>query len=154
MKKLFLLAIIIIMASCENYSTGERIGVITKVSEKGRLFKSMEIEMKVAPGMTMESQQMIGQYETFSASIDNDYSIKCITPIEDIKTYLQKGYTVIVEYQETSFKNIFSNRGETNYFVKSVTPLNIEGNDSAIYSCQLPMDTLFYEEEYADNNLK
>jgi len=121
-KRLLLMAVILIASSCENYSTGTRVGVITKFSEKGVWFKSHEIEMKVAPGISA-NQQMVGQYETFEMSIDNDNAIMCITPIEDIKKYAESGVAVIIEYQQTEFLNWFNNRGETCYFIKSIIPV-------------------------------
>lgn len=124
-KVLFLLAIIgsLVLTSCQNYSSGERVGIITKYSEKGAVCKSSEIEMKVAPVIAQNSQ-MVGNYETFRASIDNDNTIKCETPIDSIKKYIAKGTPVVVQYQQVKYLNLFDNRGETDYFIKSITPAN------------------------------
>jgi len=52
MKKTILLCSIALLSACSpNYSNGERSGVITKVSVKGIIFKSIEAEMlMVVPG--------------------------------------------------------------------------------------------------------
>ena len=118
--KFLLVAIITIaLASCQNYSSGERVGVITKCSEKGVMFKSFEIDLKIAPGLAQGSQ-MVGNYETFEVSIDNDQLIKCETSIDSIKYYASQGIPVVVEYQQVKFLNWFNNRGETDYFIKSI----------------------------------
>ena len=58
--KLLLLVLIgsLILVSCQNYSSGERVGIITKLSEKGAMFKSFEIELKVAPNIAQNNQTM------------------------------------------------------------------------------------------------
>lgn len=126
MKRNFLLSVIIgllVLTSCQNYSSGERVGIITKCSEKGAVMKSFEIEMKISPAVA-QSNQMMGNYETFRASIDNDSTIKCETPVDSIKKYISSGTPVIMEYQQVKYYNQFHNRGETDYFIKSVTPAN------------------------------
>lgn len=119
----FILMLIAILAvfsltSCANYSEGERVGIITKFSNAGKVFKSYEGELKIAPNVA--TQGMIGNYETFYFSIDNDNTIKCITPIDSIKLYARLGIPVVVEYQEVAFLNWFGNRGSTDYFIKSI----------------------------------
>ena len=87
------------------------------------MFDSWEGEMKVSPGIAQQ-QQMIGQYETFSFSIDNDKTIECTTHPDSIRLYMMRGEPVIIEYQETKGLNWFNNRGNTNYFIKSVKPIH------------------------------
>ena len=64
---------------------------------------------------------MIGQYETFKFSIDNDQNVKCTTPIDSIKEFARLGIPVCISYQEVAYLNWFSNRGDTDYFIKSIT---------------------------------
>lgn len=122
MKKLlsFLLILItmVVMNSCTNFSDGERVGIITKFSNSGRLCKSYEGELKIAPNVA--NQGMIGQYETFHFSLDRDKTIECITPIDSIKEYAKTGVAVVVQYQQTAYLNWFNNRGDTQYFIKSI----------------------------------
>ena len=118
----FAMVMSVLLSACSNYSEGERIGVITKVSEKGMLWKSTEVEMKVAPGIANDAA-MVGQYETISFSVDNDSTYVCITPIEDIKTYAKLGIPVTIHYMESKFLNWFNNRGDTNRFIMSVEPV-------------------------------
>jgi hypothetical protein len=116
---LLLFSLILMVTSCSNYSSGERVGIITKVSNKGALWKSDEIQMKIAPNIA--SQGMVGQYENFECSVDNDKTIPCTTPIDSIKLYAQLGIPVVVTYQQVKALNWFGNRGSTDYFVRSVT---------------------------------
>jgi len=118
---LLVLAFSMALTSCQNYSSGERVGVITKLSEKGAVYKSFEIEIKISPNIA-QSNQVIGNYETFHASIDNSNTIKCETPIDSIESYISKGTPIIIQYQQVKYLNLFKNRGETNYFIKSVKP--------------------------------
>lgn len=120
---LLVISLSLVLTSCQNYSSGERVGIVTKLSEKGAILKSFEIELKVAPAIAQNNQTM-GSYETFFASIDNSDAIKCETPIDSIKSYISKGIPVIVQYQQVKYLNVLNNRGETDYFIKSITPAN------------------------------
>ena len=122
MKKIILFIIIsLALTSCSKYSEGERVGIITKFSESGRVFKSFEGELKVAPNLA--NSGMVGQYETFVFSLDNSQSIKCETPIDSIKKFAQKGTPIVINYQEIAYLNWFQNRGNTQHFVKSIVPV-------------------------------
>lgn len=118
---LCLLVFAIMMVSCENYSTGERVGVITKFSKSGAVFKSHEGELKIAPNVA--NQGMVGQYETFRFSIDNDKTVECMTPVDSINEWARQGVPVVIQYQQVRYLNWWSNRGDTDYFVKSITPV-------------------------------
>lgn len=121
-KILFLLTLSSLMlTSCSNYSTGERVGIITKFSNSGAVFKSNEGELKIAPNLA--NSGMVGQYETFHFSIDNDQNVECVTPIDSIVKYAKNGTPVVINYQQVAYLNWFNNRGDTNYFVKSITPV-------------------------------
>lgn len=114
----FVFSFFMALTSCSNYSEGERVGVITKFSNSGKVFKSYEGELKITPNAA--SQGMIGQYETFTFSIDNDKTIECATPIDSIKLFVKQGVPVVVNYQQVAYLNLFNNRGNTDYFVKSI----------------------------------
>jgi hypothetical protein len=122
MKNFFMFALLALMCvSCSNYSTGERVGIITKFSNSGAMFKSWEGELKIAPNLA--NSGMVGQYETFHFSLDNDQTIVCSTPTDSIQKYAKHGTPVVVNYQQTSWLNWWNNRGDTQYFVKSVDPV-------------------------------
>ena len=106
----------ITMTSCtENYSNGERIGMITKFSQKGLVWNSWE-------GTLNTTQTGMNSAEPFQFSVDNDVNDpKVISTLDSAATY---GWKVKVKYHETFGKNWFSNRGETNYFVKEVIVLD------------------------------
>jgi hypothetical protein len=117
MKKLLLFAFILgVFSSCtENYSNGERIGVITQISNTGVFWKSYEGHLNV-------TQTGMNSSVPFDFSIDNDHEDPAV-----IKTLLeaaQNGWKVKLIYHETRGKNWFSNRGETDHFVKKVEVLD------------------------------
>lgn len=117
MKKILLLAaIVIVFASCtENYSNGERIGVITQVSNTGVFWKSYEGHLNV-------TQTGMNSSVPFDFSIDNDHEDPKV-----VKTLLdaaQNGWKVKLLYHESRGKNWFDNRGETNHFIEKVEVLD------------------------------
>jgi len=118
MKKLFLLAIIsasVILTSCsENYSNGERIGVITQFSETGLIWKSWEGHLNV-------TQTGMNSSVPFDFSIDNDKPDQQV--INTLDSATQHGWKVKLVYHETSGFNWFRNRGETNHFINRVEVL-------------------------------
>ena len=105
----------------ENYSNGERIGFVTKFSNRGLIWKSWEGELNLTQtGMNTSS--------TFQFSIDNDRQDENVVKILDSAATL--GWKVKIRYHETAFKNWFRNRGETSHFVETVevldrTPLSV-----------------------------
>lgn len=108
-----------VIASCtNNYSEGERVGIITKFSHKGLMFKSWEGDLKIAPNIG--NSGMVGQYEDFFFSIDNDNTIICSTSTDSINEYMKEGIPVVITYQEVAGRNWWSNRGATDYFIKEV----------------------------------
>ena len=104
------------MTSCtENYSNGERIGMITKFSNKGLIWASWE-------GSLNTTQTGMNSATPFEFSVDNDVNDpKVIATLDSAAT---EGWKVKVKYHETFGKNWFNNRGETNYFVKEVVVLD------------------------------
>lgn len=119
MKKLFLLGMMTIMilalTSCsENYSNGERIGVITQFSQSGMMCKSWEGHLNV-------TQTGMNSSVPFDFSIDNDAEDQNV--IDALDSAAQHGWKVKLVYHETVGKNWFSNRGETNHFVTKVEVL-------------------------------
>ena len=110
--------IICYFLSTENYSEGERIGFITKFSHKGRFYKSWEGELNLTQtGMNTSS--------LFDFSIDNNIDDKKI--IATIDSAVNNGWKVKLNYHETSFRNWFSNRGETDYFINNIVVLDKKG---------------------------
>lgn len=114
------------LSSCtENYSNGERIGMITKFSQKGLLWDSWE-------GTLNTTQTGMNSAQPFEFSVDNDVNDpKVIATLDSAAT---NGWKVKIKYHQTFGKNWFGNRGDTDYFVKEVEVLdkdplgNILGN--------------------------
>lgn len=117
MKKLFVLAAsVLALTSCtENYSNGERIGMITKFSEKGLVWSSWE-------GSLNTTQTGMNSAEPFDFSVDNDVNDPKV--IAALDSAANKGWKVKIRYHQVAGKNWFSNRGETDYFVKEVVVLD------------------------------
>jgi hypothetical protein len=118
MKKQFILALAsasLMLTSCsENYSNGERIGVITQFSETGLFWKSWEGHLNV-------TQTGMNSSVPFDFSIDNDNPNQVV--INTLDSAAQYGWKVKLVYHETAGKNMFSNRGETNHFINKVEVL-------------------------------
>lgn len=117
MKKLFLLfSLAILFTSCtENYSNGERIGMLTKFSKKGLVWSSWE-------GTLNTTQTGMNSAAPFEFSVDNDVNDEKV--IKTLDSAATEGWKVKIKYHETFGKNWFSNRGETNYFVNEVEVLD------------------------------
>lgn len=113
MKYLSLIAIAfatIMLQSCsENYSNGERIGVVTQFSKSGVIWKSHEGHLNV-------TQTGMNSSVPFDFSIDNDNEPQEL--IKTIDSAAQFGWKVKLVYHETFGKNLFSNRGETSHFIE------------------------------------
>jgi len=105
-----------VMTSCsENYSNGERIGMLTKFSKKGLIWDSWE-------GTLNTTQTGMNSAEPFEFSVDNDVNNpKTIAALDSAAT---EGWKVKIKYHETFGFNWFNNRGETNYFVDEVEVLD------------------------------
>jgi len=123
---LFALALfsLTLVGCSENYSNGERIGFVTKFSNRGLIWKSWEGELNLTQtGMNTSS--------TFQFSIDNDRQDDNTTRlIKILDSAATLGWKVKIRYHETTGKNWFRNRGETDHFVETVevldrTPLSV-----------------------------
>jgi hypothetical protein len=100
------------ITSCsENYSNGERIGLVTQFSKRGIIFKTWEGHLNV-------TQTGMNSSDGFDFSIDRDNEDEKI--IKLIDSAASNGWKLKFIYRATFGKNWFSNRGETNYFIDSV----------------------------------
>ncbi|GAB3932517.1 hypothetical protein [Mucilaginibacter myungsuensis] len=117
MKKLLLAALILTgLASCtENYSNGERIGVITQLSYTGVKWKSWEGHLNV-------TQTGMNSSVPFDFSVDNNNEDPAV--IKQLQAAAEKGWKVKLVYHQTRGKNWFNNRGETSHFVTKVEVLD------------------------------
>lgn len=117
--KLFLFIALVAMSltSCtENYSNGERIGMVTKFSRSGLIFKSWEGHINV----TQTGMNTSGVPFDFSIDRDNEDP----TIIATLDSAAQFGWKVKTIYHQTWGWNWFNNRGETNYFVSKCEVLD------------------------------
>ena len=120
MKKLLivLLASFSLVSCTENYSNGERIGLVTQFSETGIFYKSWEGHLNLTQ-TGMNSSTAV----PFDFSIDNDRNDN-ETIIKTIDSAAQYGWKVKIIYHETFGKNWWHNRGETDHFVTKVEVLD------------------------------
>lgn len=121
MKKLiFTIAIVgmaLLLNSCsENYSNGERIGVITRFSQKGLIFKSWELNLNV----TQTGMNTSG--EPFECSVDNNNEDKNL--ISELDSAANKGWKVKIIYHQCKNRNMTGSRGETDYFIDELVVLD------------------------------
>ena len=105
------------LTSCtNNYSNGERIGTINKLSKKGLIWDSWEGHLNLTQtGMTSSS-------EGFDFSIDNDNEPKGL--VSTLDSAAEHGWKVKVIYHQVSGFNLLRNRGNTDYFVTDVEVLD------------------------------
>lgn len=109
----------VLLQSCkENYSNGEKVGNLIEFTQKGVIYDSWEGRLN----MTQTGMNTSG--EPFSFSFDNDRDDQD-SIINLMKQAQVEGWKLKIRYHEVwGFKNIFYNRGETNYFVDGVTVLD------------------------------
>lgn len=135
------LGLALVMTSCtENYSNGERIGMLTKFSQKGLVFDSWE-------GTLNTTQTGMNSAQPFEFSVDNDVNDpKTIAKLDSAATY---GWKVKIKYHQTFGKNWLNNRGETNFFVNEVEVLdkdpigNMFGDRTAAPTGGRVVDTIY-----------
>lgn len=124
MKKVsaFLVVAIILIASflffisfSENYSNGERIGVITQFSKTGRIFKTHEGHLNV-------TQTGMNSSTGFDFSLDRDANNDKTASVLDSAANL--GWKVKLVYHQVYGWNWFNNRGNTDFFINDVVVLD------------------------------
>ena len=121
MKKLilFLFCTLFCLTSCkEHFSDGERVGTVTKFSKAGIIWDSWDGHLNV----TQTGMNSAG--EPFTFSLDNDRSDQ--DSIVNLLSEAQlKGWKIKLLYHQVwGLKNIFNNRGESDYFVDDVEILD------------------------------
>ena len=118
MKNLILILFcLILLSSCSNnYSNGERIGTVNKLSKKGLIWESWEGHLNLTQtGMTSSA---VG----FDFSIDNDNEpVGLVGTLDSAAEY---GWKVKLVYHQVAGYNWFANRGSTDFFVKEVEVLD------------------------------
>ncbi|MGM9803061.1 MAG: hypothetical protein ACI308_02680 [Muribaculaceae bacterium] len=123
MKKLLSIITIAACVMCftackENYSNGEKVGNLIEFTTKGVIWNSWEGRLN----MTQTGMNTSG--EPFSFSFDNDRTDQD-SLIQLMKQAQVEGWKLKISYHEIwGFKNFWSNRGETDYFVDDVTVLD------------------------------
>lgn len=129
-KFIFLFFVTIFVTSCsENYSNGERIGLVTQFSRSGVFFKTYEGHLNM-------TQTGMNSSQPFDFSVDRDSEDPQIISMLDSAATL--GWKIKLRYHETFGYNWFSNRGETNHFVSRVeildrNPVGNLFNNSAVH---------------------
>ena len=116
---IFVACVITLLSSCkENYSNGEKVGNLIEFTEKGVVYDSWEGRLN----LTQTGMNTSG--EPFSFSFDNDRDDQD-SMIKLMQKAQVEGWKIKIRYHEVwGFKNIFKNRGETDYFVDGVTVLD------------------------------
>ncbi len=113
------MALAMSLSGCkENYSNGEKVGNLIEFTRKGVIWDSWEGRLN----MTQTGMNTSGA--PFSFSFDNDRDDQD-SLVNLMKKAQVEGWKLKVRYHEVwGLKNLFSNRGETNYFVDEVTVLD------------------------------
>lgn len=111
------------MTSCtENFSNGERIGFISRFSDKGLIWKSWEADLNV-------TQTGMNTVDKFHFSVDNDKDDKdtkyLIARLDSAANF---GWKVKIVYHEVKGFNIAGNRGDSDYFINDLIILDRNAN--------------------------
>lgn len=102
----------------ENYSVGEKVGNLIEFTKKGVFWDSWEGRMN----LTQTGMNTSG--EPFQFSFDNDRNDQD-SLVQLLYQAQVEGWKVKLKYHGVwGFKNVFSNRGETDYFVDDVEVLD------------------------------
>jgi hypothetical protein len=110
------LASMLLITSCsENYSNGERIGLVTQFSKSGIIWKSWEGHLNM-------TQTGMNSSTPFDFSVDNDQEDADL--VKSLDSAANYGWKVKIVYHETTGKNWFRNRGETSHFVTKMEVLD------------------------------
>ena len=109
----------VLLQSCkENYSNGEKVGNLIEFTQKGVIYDSWEGRLN----MTQTGMNTSGEPFSFSFDKDRDDQDSIINLMKQAQV---EGWKLKIRYHEVwGFKNVFYNRGETNYFVDGVTVLD------------------------------
>ena len=109
----------VLLQSCkENYSNGEKVGNLIEFTQKGVIYDSWEGRLN----MTQTGMNTSGAPFSFSFGNDRDDQDSIINLMKQAQV---EGWKLKIRYHEVwGFKNVFYNRGETNYFVDGVTVLD------------------------------
>lgn len=120
MKKAYIIIFaIVLLGSCsEHYGSGERIGLITKFSRSGLIYKSWEGELHVT------QTGMNSTMHDFDFSVDNNAEGQEGPMIAMLDSAAKNGWKMRVIYHEVTGENLTSSRGDTNFFVDSVQVLD------------------------------
>lgn len=106
------------LTSCtENFSNGEKVGYLIEFTYKGVIWKSWE------GSLTLSQTGMNSSGEPFYFSFDNDRDDQQAL-IELMKKAQVEGWKLKLHYHKVYGKNVFSNRGDTDYFIDGVTVLD------------------------------
>ena len=107
------------VTSCkEHFSDGERVGTVTKFSQAGVFFDSWDGLLNI----TQTGMNSSG--EPFAFSMDNDRDDQDSLVNLLVKAQVE-GWKVKLKYHQVwGFKNVFNNRGESNYFVDDIIVLD------------------------------
>ena len=120
MKKILsMFFILMLVASCSNnYSSGERVGMVTQFSKTGLIWDSWEGQLNMTQtGMNSSTE--------FDFSLDNDRVELQDRLIPILDSAAHNGWKVALKYTEVfGFVNMLSNRGCTSHFIDSVVVLD------------------------------
>lgn len=130
LKALVIFLMILTLTSCsENYSNGERIGLVTQFSKRGMIWKTWEGHLNI-------TQTGMNSADGFDFSIDGDNSNE--NTIHLLDSAASYGWKVKLIYHQTFGKNWFGNRGETNHFIDSVIVVDKSFSEHNSYQGLIP----------------
>lgn len=106
------------LSACDGYSSGERVGVISKFSTKGIFCKSWEGELSMGGFRNQTSS------DGNSSVVANIFEFSVIDPkvVEEVELALRDGDRVALKYEQYVLPGICAR--ETSYVITGVEKLN------------------------------
>jgi hypothetical protein len=122
--RLILLSLLVLFATCKDFSTGWRTGIINKFSKKGFMYKTWEGEMNLGGLRKKEDKDgntsFVANTWEFSIDASSHRNENAIAISDSITKAMNAGLTVKLHYNQERFTNINCHRGDTKYFIDSV----------------------------------
>ena len=107
----------LLIGCSNNYSSGERVGMITQFSKTGLIWDSWEGQLNMTQtGMNSSTE--------FDFSLDNDKVELQDKLIPVLDSAAHNGWKVALKYTEVFGFNVLFNRGDTKHFIDSVVVLD------------------------------
>ncbi len=119
MKKIIILAPLLLLAGCFDYSDGDRAGTITKLSRKGIICKTWEGQIFMG-GLKNQTQTSSNGKSSVDTMVANtwDFTVEDVSLVPKIQAAMDSGQRITLHYREEWLT--FCRSDSDNYFVDAI----------------------------------